>query len=139
MMQVWCDRHQVAMQDVTFLLGTVAIKPEDTLCSLSCSLEDEVVVRVVRRDWKLLVKMVTQGSELLVISMHQSIPLRRIMKASAPPTRTTHRASMGLCEAGEAFAFCRHVDGRATALASFDPNRWTTSGSDCRNFRKACS
>ena len=65
--QVWCGRHQVALQGATFVLGTAAIKREeiaasvrlmvffcrevigqDTLCSLGCSVEDEVVVRVAR-------------------------------------------------------------------------------------------
>ena len=62
--QAWCDHNQVPMEDAAFLLGTVVLKPEeiaaasgisciawcvgarqDTLHSLGCRDEEEVVVR----------------------------------------------------------------------------------------------
>jgi len=47
MMQAWCEHHQVPMEDAAFLLGKVALKPEDTLHGLGCSDGKEVVVRAV--------------------------------------------------------------------------------------------
>ncbi|CAE7184207.1 SUMO1, partial [Symbiodinium microadriaticum] len=49
MMQAWCEHHQVPMEDAAFLLGKVALKPEDTLHALGCSDGKEVVVRAVPR------------------------------------------------------------------------------------------
>ncbi|CAE6927596.1 SUMO1 [Symbiodinium sp. CCMP2592] len=50
MMQAWCEHHQVPMEDAAFLLGKVALKPEDTLHGLGCSDGKEVVVRAVPRE-----------------------------------------------------------------------------------------
>ncbi|CAE6927580.1 SUMO1 [Symbiodinium sp. CCMP2592] len=50
MMQAWCGHNQVPMEDAAFLLGTVVLKPEDTLHGLGCRDEAEVVVRAVPRE-----------------------------------------------------------------------------------------
>ena len=64
--QVWCAHNQIPLRDATFLLGTVAVKPEenaatgvsciflctgsaigqDTLHSLGCGANEELVMRV---------------------------------------------------------------------------------------------
>ena len=74
MCQAWCDHNQVLLEDAEFLIGERSLKPEvpsdslnsfpdggvacwltlqDTLVSLGCSGDSEVVVRAVRASVKM--------------------------------------------------------------------------------------
>ncbi|CAE7197665.1 unnamed protein product [Symbiodinium sp. CCMP2456] len=109
MMQAWCDHNQVPMEDAAFLLGTVVLKPEDTLHSLGCRDEEEVVVRAVPRadpeaataavpsaapaaaaaeleesSAKVSVKVLAEGADgvnELCFSVRMTTPLGKMMKA----------------------------------------------------------
>ncbi|CAE7432552.1 unnamed protein product [Symbiodinium microadriaticum] len=97
------------MEDAAFLLGTVVLKPEDTLHSLGCRDEEEVVVRAVPRadqeaataavpsaappaaaaeleesSAKVSVKVLAEGADgvnELCFSVRMTTPLGKMMKA----------------------------------------------------------
>ncbi|CAE7573398.1 SUMO2 [Symbiodinium natans] len=48
MMQAWCEHNQIPVDEADFLLGAVLLKPEDTLSSLGCLVDDEIVLRAAR-------------------------------------------------------------------------------------------